>query len=83
MPIPKLISMYGRVGRLTASAPSSRPNMNRRYSSQVTSYFPIQNALICTGCGGDSFFAGVPITKLPARIGTISKVILVPGMVRW
>src|SRR3954462_11210477 len=69
MPITKLISPYGLVGRLTASEivrtegsvarvdlnlRSSSGNMNNSNSLQVTSHLPIQKGEIFTLCAGPS-----------------------------
>ena len=67
--MPKVMSVYGLVGRVTASASlsssvaatfltsrrwMSRLNMKISYSSQVTSHLPIQNGAISTSCCGPS-----------------------------
>ena len=95
IPIPKLISTYGRVGRLTASTSrvlwATSPaawvsNMKRRYSSQVTSCACIQKASILTLCCGCSSFClwgsegGDPISNSPSGTGTMSNETVVPGM---
>ena len=60
---------------------------NSSYSSQVTSWTPIQNGATVTSCWGPSCgrrsasSSGLPIVKVPPGIGTISKAISVPGIV--
>src|SRR2546428_2035552 len=69
LPMPKLISTYGLVGRVTASETESTYGsvgivaLNFRSSSgyikhsnsfHVTSHLPIQNGEMRTGCGGPS-----------------------------
>src|SRR5213078_577097 len=94
LPMPKLISTYGLVGREVASAPEAASlavlcseNMNNSYSSQVTSHSCIQNGSSFTLCCGPSSGlrpgseSGLPMVNSPLLIGTIAYLAVVPGTV--
>src|SRR3954462_12568536 len=74
----------GCAGR--AAAAIACANANASYPSQVVSVRSIQNGAMRTWCAGPSSAArpdsdaGLPITKVPPGIATMSNAIFVPGI---